>query len=196
MKIYVSFLNSAEYKSLLRPFGASSYYPIIKERWKNAIIIDNESDATSIAGYKIKFPSKIPSDYDLQFGVIEITSNDDRLACLFYSKESLTDSMRFNEFFKQEGIWITYRKWASPKESSFDFNIPNYMRTLKKEGRDGYEITINGRKGLASSERDRLFHGVDIHDPSQVEFTMEETHVTLRGYLKKETLIKVAESIN
>lgn len=179
----------------MRPFGASSFYPIIKERWKNAIVINNESQATDLAGYRIKFPS-VPLGYSLQFGVVEIAPDDTKFVLLFYSKEPLTDSMRFNEFFKQNGIWITYRRWtSSSQEGSFDFNIPNYIRTLKKQGRDGYEITINEHKGIASSERDRLFHGVDIHDPSQVEFMMNETHIILQGYLPKEELIKVAESI-
>ncbi|HJT09866.1 MAG TPA: DUF4367 domain-containing protein [Candidatus Nitrosotalea sp.] len=181
----------------MKPFGASSFYPIIKERWKNAIKINNESQATSIAGYEIKFPSEFPSDYSLQFGVVEVAPDDGRFACLFYSKEPLTDSMRFNEFFKQKGIWINYRKWvsSSSKEGSFDFHIQNHLQTLKKEGIDGCEITINGHKGMASSQQDRLFHGVDVHDPSQVEFVTKETHITLQGYLAKEELIKVAESI-
>ncbi|MHB8602699.1 MAG: DUF4367 domain-containing protein [Nitrosotalea sp.] len=180
----------------MRSFGASSFYPIIKERWKNATMVHNESQATSLAGYEIKFPSKILFDSNLQFGVVETAPDDAKFVLLFYSKEPLTDSTRFNEFFKQNGIWIAYRRWtSSSQEGSFDFNIPNYIRTFKKEGRDGYEITINGHKGMASSQRDRLFHGVDIHDPSQVEFMIKETHITIQGYLEKDDLIKIAESI-
>ncbi len=184
------------YKFLLIPFGASSFYPIIKERWKNATVINNESQATSFTDYGIKFPSKMPFDYNLQFGAVETAPDDTKFVFLFYSKKLITDSMRLDEFFKQKGIWIIYRRWASSiKEGSFDFNIPFYMRALKKEGIDGNVITINGHKGIASSQRDRLFHGVDIHDPSQVEFNMEETHITIQAYLPKEDLIKILESI-
>ncbi len=192
-KIYVTFLNVVPYKFLLISFGAPSFYPIIKERWKNATRIDSESQATSFAGYNIKFPSKMPFDYNLQFGVVEIAPDNTRFVLLFYSKELITDSMRFNEFFKKSGIWITYRRWtSSTKEGSFDFNIPNYIRALKKEGRDGYAVTINGHKGITSDQRDRLFHGVDIHDPSQIEFMTEETHITIQAYLPKEDLLKIA----
>lgn len=177
------------------PFGATSFYPIIKERWKDAIKINDESNATHLAGYKIKFPSKMPTDYSLQFGVVETALDDTNLVSVFYSKKPLTDSMRFNEFFRQKGIWINYRRWVSSQEGGFELHIPNFIRLLKKEGRDGYEITINRSRGIASSERDRLFHGVEIHDPSQVEFMMDETHITLQGYLSKEVLIKIAESI-
>ncbi len=178
------------------PFGALSFYPIIKERWKNATKINNEFQATSLAGYKIKFPSKMLFDYSLEFGVVETAPDDTKFVLLFYSKETLTDSMRLNEFFKQKGIWIIYRRWTSSfKEGSFDFNIPYYIRALKKEGRNGYVITINEHKGIASSQQDRLFHGVDIRDSSQVLFMIEETHISIQAYLAKEDLIKIAESI-
>jgi len=53
VKICISFLNAIAYKFSLIPFNASSLYPVIKERWKNAIQINNESQATSISGYEI-----------------------------------------------------------------------------------------------------------------------------------------------
>ena len=193
-QFFKSYLSSAD---KMKPFGASSFYPIIKERWKNATTVNSETEATILAGYKIKFPSKMPLDYNLQFGTVETAPYDNnKFVVLFYSKEPLTDTMRLNEFFKQNGIWINYRRWVTTTgKGSFDFGIPDYLRFIKKERGDGYEITINGHRGIATSQRDRLFHGVDIHDPSQVEFNLDETHITIQGYFAKENLIKVAESI-
>ncbi len=178
-------------------FNASSFYPVIRERWKNASKIDNEIEATSLAGYIVKFPSRLPPSYRLQFGVVETAPDNSKHVSLFFSKNPVTDSTRFNEFFAQKGIWIVCRKEnvEPQKPGGFEFYLPDYIRDIKKEGRDVSEITINGHKGLASNERDRLFHGIDIHDPSQVEFVMDKTHVILQGYFAKEELIAIAQSI-
>ena len=196
-EIYASFLNAIAYRFSLIPFNASSLYPIIKERWKNGTKISDATEATFLAGFNVKFPSTVPNDYCLQLGIVETAPDDNKHVLLSYSKNPITDSMRLNEFFIQKGIWIYYRKWESDpqKAGGFEFHIPDCIRAIKREGRDVYEITINGHRGIASSQRDRLFHGVDIHDPSQVEFMIEKTHITIQGYLAKEKLIKVAESI-
>lgn len=174
----------------------SKLYPIIKERWKNATDISSESEATSSAGYTIKFPSKVPDDYKLQLGVVETAPDDTKFVFLFYSKEPLIDSMRLNEFFKKDGIWIIYRRWASSEEGSFESRVKDYLRTLQRNKVEACEITINGNKGIFANQNDRLLQGYyDVHDPSKVEFVMDETHVTIDGYFAKEDLIKVAESI-
>ncbi|MGI0069563.1 MAG: hypothetical protein ACREAN_04830, partial [Nitrosopumilaceae archaeon] len=129
---------------------------------------------------------------------VETAPNDNsKHVSLFFSKYLITDLMRFNEFFAQKGIWIVYRKEeANPQsEGGFEFHLQDYIRAIKKEGKDVTEIIINGHKGIASNERDRLFRGCDIHDPSQVEFVMDKTHITLQGYFAKEELITVAQSI-
>jgi len=172
----------------------SKFYPIIKERWKNAVKIDNESDVTSLAGFDVKFPSKLPRDYHLELGVIETLDDDTKHVFLYYSKGAITDSMRWNEFFIQKGITAYYRKWES-KEASFESHIRGFLQALRQNKVESSQIIINGHKGIFGNQRDRLFHGYDIHDPSQIEFVMDETHVTLQGYFSKDELIQFAQSI-
>ena len=197
MEIYASFLNASTYNFLLIPFNTSSFYPVIKERWKTGIKISDATEATSLAGFDVKFPSTVPNDYCLQLGIVETAPDDNKHVFLYYSKNPITDSMRLNEFFIQKGIWIYYRKWEfiPQKAGGFGFHIQDYIRAIKREGKDVYEFTINEHTGIASNQRDRLFHGVDIHDPSQVEFQIGRTHVSIQGYLTTEELIKIAESI-
>ena len=182
---------------LLVILNPSKFYPIIKERWKNAIRISNESEATSLAGFNIKFPLRMADDYKLQFGVVETTPDSGKHVLLYFSKNLITDSMKVNEFFIQKGIFLYYRKWvANPqKENSFEFHIREYLRALQHNKVEASEIIINGHKGIFGNQRDRLFHGYDIHDPSQVEFVMDNTHVTIQGYFSKDELIPIAQSI-
>ncbi len=169
----------------------------IGKMFKNVIKIDNDSQATTLVSYRIKFPSKMPPSYNLQFGMIETVHDNNKFVILFYSKDTITDAMRANEFFAQKGIAIYYRKEESDprKEGGFEFHIRDYLCALQRDKVEASEVTINGHKGIVSSQRDRLFHGVEIHDPSQVEFVMKETHITIQGYLEKEDLIRIAESI-
>lgn len=177
--------------------NSSKFYPIIKERWKNAVKIDDESKATSLAGFKVKFPSKLPKDYQLQLGIVE-TVDDLSQIFLYYSKNPITESMRWNEFFAQNGMTIHYTKEESDPEKArgFEFHIKDRLRDLQRNKVEAREITINGHKGIFTNQKDRLFRGYyDLHDPSGVAFVMDGTYVTINGYFAKEDLISVAESI-
>ncbi|MDE1862092.1 MAG: hypothetical protein KGI33_04170 [Thaumarchaeota archaeon] len=143
----------------------------------------------------MKFPSNVPTDYKLQFGVVETAPDNGKHVLLYFSKIPITGSMKVNELFIQKGITVYYRKWES-KGAGFESNIRDYLRVLQRDKVEASEITINGHKGIFGNQLDRLFHGYDIHDPSQVEFVMDETHVTLQGYFAKEELISIAQSIN
>ena len=116
--------------ALLNP---SKFYPVIKERWKNATIY-NEAEATSLAGFDVKFPSKMPNNYQLQLGIVETTPDNGKHVFLYFSKDAITDSMKVNEFFAQKGISIYYRKEESDpqKAGGFEFHVKDYIKTLRK----------------------------------------------------------------
>lgn len=175
----------------------SSLYPIIKERWKNELRIDKESDASALVGYCVRFPSRLPPDYSLQLGVVVALPDGGKDVFLYYSKVPITDLMRWNEFFAQKGIILHYRKENTDSKGRYGFesHLQDYVRFIREDGVDASEVSINGNMAMVANERDRMFHGCKVHDPSQVEFVMDKTHVTIKGYFAKEELVAIAESI-
>ncbi len=176
---------------------ASDFYPNIKERWASKIRVSSDSEASSLSGFDVRFPARIPTGYKLELAVVDPTIEDNKYVYLFYSRNCISESMRIDEFFAWKGILVIYHKASLViGSSSFsDTQIRFFIKASKDYGTNAYEVTINGHRGIVFSERDRDLQGFKIHDPSQVDFIADDTYITLQAFLPETELIQIAESI-
>lgn len=165
-----------------------SLYPIITERWPNNDSIVTEKDASESLGYDVDFPESL-TGYSVALTTIE-SHNDDNQLYLFYSKDLISDTMRLNDFFSQNGVFIIYQK-----DLDSDSWISHRLDLLKNQEYTAYQISINGDGGIAIMGRDRNLNNHTIHDPSQVEFVRDGVRITLQSYLSETDLITIAESM-
>lgn len=205
--------NSQQHKSKT-PESADDLYPVIKERWSGPDIttITNELEASSKAGFGVKFPTQMPSsDYKLQLAIVNReTGEDNKYVFLYYSEKPITNEMTFNQFWEQGGISVTYHKNFAMVRNDFPesvgsmnygemnpsfSNLTAMVEAVKDSGMNAYETTINGHQASAIADVHREFQGFPVHDPAQVDFIVGNTHITLQGYKDTDELIRIAESM-
>jgi len=63
------------------------------------------------------------------------------------------------------------------------------------QGQNSYEPLINGHRGIAIDEQQRVFQGFPIHDPAQVDFGAGNTYISIQAYMDAKQLVRIAESI-
>lgn len=194
------------------PESVDDLYPVINERWSGPDItatITNELEASSKAGFDVKFPTHMPSgDYKLQLAIVNReTGEDNKYVFLYYSEKPITNEMTFNQFWEEGGISVTYHKnmtmVRNDLEGTMNYgemnpsfsNLTAMVEAVKDSGMNAYETTINGHQASVIADVHREFQGFPVHDPAQVDFIAGNTHVTLQGYRETDDLIRIAESM-
>ncbi|WP_148701096.1 hypothetical protein [Candidatus Nitrososphaera evergladensis] len=196
------------------PESVDDLYPVIKQRWSgsNFTAITNESEASSLAGFDVKFPTRMPSsDYKLQLGIVNReTGDNNKYVFLYCSEKPVTDDMTFNQFWEQGGISVTYHKNATSYVNEYDGNTYTsysnitamYEIVVHEYGFDAHLTNVNGHQAIAIADVHREFVPEPynelefaVHDPAQVDFVAGNTYVTLQGYKDADELVRIAESI-
>jgi hypothetical protein len=172
-------------------------YPIIKEEWGDKHIVNNESEASSVAGFDVKFPSWVESGYKLRLAAVDSTVDNNRYVWLFYSPNPISDNERINEFWAHGGINIIYHKTVViTGDNTFSSSTLDFHRSDVKLSIDYINgSTIHHRDGVGFNGRIRNFNGLQTQDPAQVDFIDGGTFVTLQGFKTITELTKIAESI-
>lgn len=180
------------------PVNPLSKEPLIDQRFGHLFLIQNESQASQLADFNVKFPTKLPQEYNLQLSVVDPTIENNKYVWLFYSKTPISDNMTTHDFWEHGGISIDYYKVDKDNtEEIFTTKVlPTYIDAVKNSGYlDAHQTTINGHAALAYSQVYTEFQGWKVHQPSQVEFIEGNSHITLQADLPLEELIQVAKSI-
>ncbi len=107
--------------------------------------------------------------------------------------------MTLDNFFDNGGFWIIYEN--GPYEAGNNASVNKWKSdslTLYKTGWK-YDVLITSINGYPAMAFDQNYRdggeGPKIHDPSLVDFITKDARITLQGYLPKEELIPIAESI-
>lgn len=179
------------------PSQTYSTAPIIDEYWDNTTRIDI-AQASTLAGFSVKPPSKIPENYTLQISSIKKIENYPNVY-LFYSKVPITNKMTLDDFFDKGGFWVMYRNepYVPNNKTSIDKWMSDSLAVYKTGW--NYNVLVTAINGYSSIAFDQNYRdgggGQKIHDPSLVDFITNDSRITIQGNLPKEELIQVGESI-
>ncbi len=177
--------------------GTHSTSPIIDDYWNSTTRIDLTQSST-LAGFNVKIPSKIPTNYTLQISSIKKIENYTEVY-LFYSKVPITENMTLDNFFGSGGFWITYNN--GPYEEGNNASTNKWMSDSLALYRTGwkYDVLVTSINGYPAISFDQNYRdgggGQKIHDTSLVDFITKDARISLQGYLPKEELIQIAQSI-
>ncbi|MDE1766620.1 MAG: hypothetical protein KGI27_10180 [Thaumarchaeota archaeon] len=179
----------------------SSTNPLSKERtiytiWGNDAKVHNETDASLLAGYAVRFPTKLPANYTLQLAVMRPLLPQHKYVYLFYSESPIQDTMRVHDFWHDKGIMIRYDYNSNWMHDPNYGNWTGYIRGEKVDGYpDAHDMIINGYKGWAGSNHTGNFEGWPIQNPSVIEYNANGVEVQLFGGISLDKLAAVGLSI-
>ncbi|HKU33432.1 MAG TPA: hypothetical protein VJR22_06265, partial [Candidatus Nitrosotalea sp.] len=168
--------------------------PFINQRWGDEIKVNNETEASQIAGYLVKFPTKLPENYKLQLSVVDPITPANKYVYLFYSKSPISDTMRWHDFLNAGGITINihHNQYQNPSPDPWATLIIGLQHMGYK---DAHEVTINGYKAWVGSNHTRFFNGWHVEDPSELEYLANGTDVQIAGDFTTNELIDMGQSM-
>lgn len=179
----------------------SAANPLSTERpiytiWGNYTKVHNGTDASLLAGYDVKFPSKLPDNYTLKLAVMRPLLPEHKYVYLFYSKFPISDSMPLHDFWHDRGIMIRYDYNPNWMHDPTYGNWTGYINGEKEDGYpDAHDVIIDGYKGWAGSNHTGNLEGWPIQRPSVIEFQAKGVEVQLFGGVSLDELTAVARSI-
>lgn len=184
-----------------QPISNSGVNPLSKERsiytvWGNYTRVHNDADASLLAGYGVKFPTKLPGNYTLQLAVMRPLLLQHKYVYLFYSQSTISDAMKLHEFFHNKGIMIRYDYNSNWMQDPLYGNWASYINGEKGAGYpDAHDMTINGYKGWAGSNHMDNLEGWPVQRPSVIEYDANGVEVQVFGGISLDQLVAVAKSI-
>ncbi len=180
----------------------SSVNPHSKERAIDTIFgndtkVYNAADASSLAGYRIKFPARLPDNYILQQAVMHPNLPQHRYIYLFYSKSPYQNAMPIERgYLNGGGIQIRYDYNPYWMSDPIYGNWTGYINGEKINGYpDAHSILINGYPGWAASNHMYNSEGWSGQEPSVVEYDAKGVEVRLMGEIPLDELTAVAQSM-
>lgn len=171
----------------------------INSMWGDKIKVNDDFEASKLAGFTIHFPSKIPDGFHLQLAMVDPTIENNKYVRAFYSTDAISNTMTLYDFFAQKGIYIYYTKMpiALKDVNLFNTILSSHVHEFQNHGYvDVHEVEINGYHGTVYEQRDLEFQGSSIHRPSQLELFVGDSDITMQAYLPDSTLINIAKSIS
>lgn len=184
-----------------QPVSDSATNPLSTERpiytvWGNYTKVHNGTDASLLAGYDVKFPSKLPDNYAMQLAVMRPLLPAHKYVYLFYSKFPISDSIPLHDFWHDKGIMIRYDYNPNWMHDPTYGNWTGYINGEKEDGYpDAHDVIIDGYKGWAGSNHAGNLEGWPIQRPSVIEFQAKGVEVQLFGGITLDNLTEVARSI-
>jgi hypothetical protein len=171
----------------------------INAMWGDKITVNNDSEASKLVSFTVNFPSKILDKYDLQLAIVDPTIEKNKYVRLFYSSNKIPNTMTLPDFFAQNGVYTFYHKsiLSMQNVTLFQTILSGNVKALQYHGYDdAREIEINGYLGTIYSQKYVEFEGSQIHYPSQLEFFVGDSDITIEAYLQDSVLEDIAKSIS
>lgn len=188
-------------KITIQPASGLASNPLAKARsihsiWGNSTKVHNDTDASVLAGYEVRFPTRLPSSYALQLAVMKPLLPQHRYVYLFYSKFPISKTMRVQDFWDDKGIMIRYDYNPYWTHDPIYGNWTSYINGEKAGGyQDAHEVTVNGYSGWAGSNHTGNIQGLPIQRPSVIEYDANGVEVQITGGIPLPDLTAVAQSI-